>query len=204
MSRRPCWSPTCPTTWPCRSCCTCSRCCRRSAGPGHGAGRGGRPDVRAARQQGLRRPVGQAGLVRDRAAGRSVSRTVFWPVPNVDSALVAFTRWPDPAAPARAMAAGGLAATEVFAVVDAAFAQRRKTLRAALAAWAGSAAGRRDGCCAQAGVDPSLRGEAIGVAAVHPDCSRGAAKRVRSSNRDARDTRQTGQRAPSPPGCLRR
>ncbi len=90
-----------------------------------------------------------------RRAG-NVSRSVFWPVPNVDSALVAFTR--------RAAARGGGLAgrTEVFAVVDAAFAQRRKTLRAALASWAGSAerAGR---VLTAAGVDPALRGEAIGV-----------------------------------------
>ncbi|MHB1593246.1 MAG: 16S rRNA (adenine(1518)-N(6)/adenine(1519)-N(6))-dimethyltransferase RsmA [Streptosporangiaceae bacterium] len=90
-----------------------------------------------------------------RRAG-SVSRSVFWPVPNVDSALVAFTR--------RAAARGGGLAgrAEVFAVIDAAFAQRRKTLRAALASWAGSAerAGR---VLAAAGVDPALRGEAIGV-----------------------------------------
>ena len=90
-----------------------------------------------------------------RRAG-SVSRSVFWPVPNVDSALVAFTRRP------AARGTGLIGRTEVFAVIDAAFAQRRKTLRAALASWAGSAerAGR---VLAAAGVDPALRGEAIGV-----------------------------------------
>src|SRR6185437_8553725 len=66
-----------------------------------------------------------------RLAG-TVPRTVFWPVPNVDSKLVAFTRRdPPPTAASR---------EEVFAVIDAAFGQRRKTLRAALAAWAGSPA----------------------------------------------------------------
>jgi 16S rRNA (adenine1518-N6/adenine1519-N6)-dimethyltransferase len=65
-----------------------------------------------------------------RAAG-TVPRSVFWPVPNVDSKLVAFTRHaPLPTTATRA---------EVFAVIDAAFGQRRKTLRAALAGWAGSA-----------------------------------------------------------------
>ncbi|MHB1875261.1 MAG: 16S rRNA (adenine(1518)-N(6)/adenine(1519)-N(6))-dimethyltransferase RsmA [Streptosporangiaceae bacterium] len=90
-----------------------------------------------------------------RRAG-SVSRSVFWPMPNVDSALVAFTRRP------AARDAGPVGRSEVFAVIDAAFAQRRKTLRAALASWAGSAerAGR---LLAAAGVDPALRGEAIGV-----------------------------------------
>jgi 16S rRNA (adenine1518-N6/adenine1519-N6)-dimethyltransferase len=58
-----------------------------------------------------------------------VPRSVFWPVPNVDSGLVAFTRRPPPAE--------DVPREEVFAVVDAAFAQRRKTLRAALARWAG-------------------------------------------------------------------
>ena len=58
-----------------------------------------------------------------------VPRSVFWPVPNVDSGLVAFTRRPPPEP--------DVPREEVFAVVDAAFAQRRKTLRAALARWAG-------------------------------------------------------------------
>jgi 16S rRNA (adenine1518-N6/adenine1519-N6)-dimethyltransferase len=52
---------------------------------------------------------------------------------------------------------------DVFAVVDAAFAQRRKTLRAALASWAGSAAAAEQ-ILRAAGVDPGLRGEALGVA----------------------------------------
>jgi 16S rRNA (adenine1518-N6/adenine1519-N6)-dimethyltransferase len=96
-----------------------------------------------------------------RRAG-SVPRSVFWPVPRVDSGLVAFTvhesgptvaDGADWAAPRRA----------VFAVIDAAFAQRRKTLRAALAGWAGSApeAERR---LRAAGIDPGLRGEALGIA----------------------------------------
>jgi 16S rRNA (adenine1518-N6/adenine1519-N6)-dimethyltransferase len=86
-----------------------------------------------------------------RRAG-SIGRTVFWPAPNVDSGLVAFTRREPPAADRAA----------VFAVVDAAFAQRRKTLRAALAGWAGSAdeAERR---LRAAGIDPSARGEVLGV-----------------------------------------
>jgi 16S rRNA (adenine1518-N6/adenine1519-N6)-dimethyltransferase len=81
-----------------------------------------------------------------------IGRTVFWPAPNVDSALVAFTRRPPPA--------GDRAA--VFALVDAAFAQRRKTLRAALAGWAGGApeAERR---LRAAGIDPGARGEVLGV-----------------------------------------
>mgnify|MGYP001252825299 CR=1 FL=1 len=90
-----------------------------------------------------------------RRAG-SVPRGVFWPVPRVDSGLVAFTvREP----PAGARAAGR---ERVFAVIDAAFAQRRKTLRAALAGWAGSAA-EAELALRDAGIDPGLRGEALSV-----------------------------------------
>ena len=97
-----------------------------------------------------------------RRAG-SVSRTVFWPVPNVDSALVAFARWPEPGRIGDLDVAGRVSREEVFAVVDAAFAQRRKTLRSALAAWAGSAQAA-ERVLRRAEVDPSLRGESIGVA----------------------------------------
>ncbi|GAA2605122.1 16S rRNA (adenine(1518)-N(6)/adenine(1519)-N(6))-dimethyltransferase RsmA [Actinomadura fulvescens] len=85
-----------------------------------------------------------------------VGRAVFWPAPNVDSGLVAFTRREPPATTA--------SRDEVFAVVDAAFAQRRKTLRAALAGWAGSAA-EAERALRAAGVDPRTRGEALDVAA---------------------------------------
>ena len=89
-----------------------------------------------------------------RRAG-AVSRSVFWPAPNVDSGLVALCRRDPPATSA--------GRDEVFAVVDAAFAQRRKTLRAALAGWAGSAAAAEEALRA-AGVDPSARGESLRVA----------------------------------------
>jgi 16S rRNA (adenine1518-N6/adenine1519-N6)-dimethyltransferase len=88
-----------------------------------------------------------------RLAG-TVSRSVFWPVPNVDSGLVSLTRRPAPATPATR--------EQVFACVDAAFAQRRKTLRAALAGWAGSAA-RAEEVLRAAGIDPRTRGEQLGV-----------------------------------------
>jgi len=103
-----------------------------------------------------------------RAAG-TVPRTVFWPVPNVDSRLVAFTRHDPPATTA--------SREEVFAVIDAAFRQRRKTLRAALSGWAGSAA-EAERRLRVAGIDPGLRGESLGVAefarlaAVHPELPR--------------------------------
>ena len=86
-----------------------------------------------------------------RRAG-AVGRNVFWPAPNVDSGLVAFDCRPPPP--------GDRA--QVFAAVDAAFAQRRKTLRAALAGWAGSPteAERR---LRAAGIDPGARGEVLSV-----------------------------------------
>ena len=89
-----------------------------------------------------------------RPAG-TVSRSVFWPVPNVDSRLVAFTRHDPPEGPA--------GREEVFAVVDAAFGQRRKTLRAALAGWAGSAP-EAERLLRAAGIDPGARGESLSVA----------------------------------------
>lgn len=88
-----------------------------------------------------------------RRAGR-VARTVFWPAPNVDSGLVSLTRREPPAT--------GATREEVFACVDAAFAQRRKTLRAALAGWAGSAQAAGE-ALERAGIDPGARGERLAV-----------------------------------------
>ena len=85
----------------------------------------------------------------------TVPRSVFWPVPNVDSGLVELVRREPPAAPTLRR--------PVFACIDAAFAQRRKTLRAALAPWAGSAA-EAERLLVAAGVDPSARGEQLDVA----------------------------------------
>lgn len=85
-----------------------------------------------------------------------VPRGVFWPVPNVDSGLVAFDRRDPPVS--------RVGRDEVFAVIDAAFAQRRKTLRAALSGWAGSP-GAAEAALVAAGVDPSARGEQLDVEA---------------------------------------
>ena len=97
--------------------------------------------------------VKAAWYARVRKAG-AVPRSVFWPVPNVDSALVALHRREPPATAATRR--------EVFAVVDAAFAQRRKTLRAALAGWAGSPDAAERALRA-AGLDPGARGESLQV-----------------------------------------
>lgn len=89
-----------------------------------------------------------------RRAG-AVGRNVFWPAPNVDSGLVAWTRHDPPATTA--------SRESVFAAVDAAFAQRRKTLRAALRGVAGSTEASA-AVLERAGVDPEARGEVLGIA----------------------------------------
>jgi 16S rRNA (adenine1518-N6/adenine1519-N6)-dimethyltransferase len=81
-----------------------------------------------------------------------VPRAVFWPVPGVDSGLLAFDRRDPPH--------GDRAA--VFALVDAAFAQRRKSLRGALAGWAGSP-GAAEEALRAAGIDPTIRAERLGI-----------------------------------------
>jgi 16S rRNA (adenine1518-N6/adenine1519-N6)-dimethyltransferase len=84
----------------------------------------------------------------------TVSPTVFWPVPNVESGLVAVNRRPQPVTTATR--------DQVFAVIDAAFAQRRKMLRSALAGLAGSTAAASSAVGA-AGLDPKARGETLDV-----------------------------------------
>jgi 16S rRNA (adenine1518-N6/adenine1519-N6)-dimethyltransferase len=96
--------------------------------------------------------VKAAWYAQARRAG-SVPRAVFWPVPGVDSALVAFTRRPAPSTVSRKV---------LFSLVDAAFAQRRKTLRAALAGWAGSA-DQAQSLLEAAGLASTARGEQLSV-----------------------------------------
>jgi 16S rRNA (adenine1518-N6/adenine1519-N6)-dimethyltransferase len=96
-----------------------------------------------------------AWYARAQRAG-SVGRAVFWPAPNVDSALVRLTRRPPPQT--------DVSRAEVFAVVDAAFAQRRKSLRAALASWAGTPV-LAEQALRSAGLDPAARGESLDVTA---------------------------------------
>lgn len=81
----------------------------------------------------------------------TIGRTVFWPAPHVDSGLVRITAQPQPDADR----------ARVFTLIDAAFAQRRKTLRTTLA---GPLQGRVDGVLAAAGIDPGLRGEQLSLA----------------------------------------
>lgn len=88
----------------------------------------------------------------------TVPPTVFWPVPNVDSGLVRLTRYVGASVPARSEAER----RATFAVIDAAFAQRRKMLRAALAGIAGSSSAAEAALVA-AGVEPTARGETLDV-----------------------------------------
>jgi 16S rRNA (adenine1518-N6/adenine1519-N6)-dimethyltransferase len=96
----------------------------------------------------------------------TVSRSIFWPAPNVDSKLVGFTR--------RETAGSEESREKVFTIIDAAFAQRRKMLRSALSSLYGSSSAA-EAILSKAGIDPTLRGEALQVesfckiAAVAPD-----------------------------------
>ncbi|HEY1703165.1 MAG TPA: 16S rRNA (adenine(1518)-N(6)/adenine(1519)-N(6))-dimethyltransferase RsmA [Trebonia sp.] len=101
----------------------------------------------------------------------TVPRSVFWPVPNVDSKLVSFQRHQPPEA-----LSDEANRRETFRVIDAAFGQRRKTLRAALAGWAGSAP-EAEKLLRAAAVDPSARGESLGIA----EFTRIAAQRPRGA-----------------------
>ena len=87
-----------------------------------------------------------------RRAG-AIGRNVFWPAPNVDSGLVAWTRREPPSTT--------VSRERVFEVVDAAFAQRRKALRGVLRSVAPADA--VDAALAAAGVDPLARGESLTV-----------------------------------------
>ncbi|RKQ34156.1 16S rRNA (adenine(1518)-N(6)/adenine(1519)-N(6))-dimethyltransferase RsmA [Kocuria tytonis] len=84
-----------------------------------------------------------------------IGKNVFWPAPKIASGLVRFERRDPPVAQSMRI--------PTFAVVDAAFAQRRKTLRAALSGWAGSGA-RAEEILRAAGIDPTERGEKLRVA----------------------------------------
>ena len=85
----------------------------------------------------------------------NVGRTIFWPVPNVDSALVYFERHVRPISDEALR-------QQTFAVIDAAFGQRRKTMRQSLATWAGSPA-EAEVALVAAGISPQARGEELTI-----------------------------------------
>jgi 16S rRNA (adenine1518-N6/adenine1519-N6)-dimethyltransferase len=99
-------------------------------------------------------PSAKAAWYAEVTRAGQVGRAVFWPAPNVDSGLVRLRRRPEP------VSRTGRAA--VFSVIDAAFAQRRKTLRAALAGWAGSPAAAEQ-VLRRGGIDPRARGEQLAL-----------------------------------------
>ncbi len=82
----------------------------------------------------------------------SISRSIFWPVPGVDSKLVSFSRHQPLGEEALRL--------KTFTLIDAAFAQRRKMLRSALSSIYGSS-GAAEKVLIQAGIDPTLRGESL-------------------------------------------
>jgi 16S rRNA (adenine1518-N6/adenine1519-N6)-dimethyltransferase len=84
----------------------------------------------------------------------SISRSVFWPAPNVDSKLVSFTR--------RATPGSEELRKKTFTIIDAAFAQRRKMLRSALSSLYGSSSAAEE-ILIRAGIDPTLRGESLEI-----------------------------------------
>jgi len=86
----------------------------------------------------------------------SVGRSVFWPVPNVDSSLVRFDRHQPLGSESERRA--------TFAVIDEAFAKRRKMMRSALSQLFG---GKAEEYLNNAGVDPTIRGEALSVEQFH-------------------------------------
>lgn len=92
----------------------------------------------------------------DWALEGTISRRVFWPEPNVDSVLVGMTAHETPAS--------DTVRERVFALVDAAFGQRRKTLRQALSTLIGSTV-EAEALCVAAGIDPGARGEQLDLAA---------------------------------------
>lgn len=99
-------------------------------------------------------PSVKAAWWADVTGAGSVSRNIFWPQPNVDSKLVAFTR--------RATPGDEELRKKVFAIIDLAFAQRRKMLRSALSSMYGGSAAA-EALLTQAGIDPTLRGESLDI-----------------------------------------
>ena len=88
----------------------------------------------------------------DLTSAGTVSRSIFWPVPNVDSSLVRFVR--------HQSAGDETLRKATFKIIDAAFAQRRKMMRAALSDLCGGSAAASS-IIEASGIDPTIRGEAL-------------------------------------------
>ena len=99
-------------------------------------------------------PSVKAAWWADVSGAGSVSRSIFWPAPNVDSKLVGFTR--------HAPLGDEVLRKKVFSIIDLAFAQRRKMLRSTLSSLYGSSAAA-EAHLESVGVDGTLRGEALTI-----------------------------------------
>jgi len=99
-------------------------------------------------------PSAKAAWWADLTLSGTISRSVFWPVPNVDSSLVKFQR--------HAPLGSEAERTATFAVIDQAFSQRRKMLRSVLAELSGGNS-QAESLLQSIGIDPTLRGEALTV-----------------------------------------
>ncbi len=99
-------------------------------------------------------PSAKAAWWSDLSLSDSVSRKVFWPIPNVDSSLVTFVR--------HEPLGDEMLRKATFKIIDLAFGKRRKMLRAALAELFGSSAAA-ESALTQIGIDPTLRGESLSV-----------------------------------------
>ena len=88
----------------------------------------------------------------DLSSAGTVSRSIFWPVPNVDSSLVRFVR--------HQSAGDETLRKATFKIIDAAFAQRRKMMRAALSDLCGGSAAASS-IIEASGIDPTIRGESL-------------------------------------------
>ncbi len=100
-------------------------------------------------------PSVKAAWWADLTSAGTVSRSIFWPVPNVDSSLVRFVRYES--------AGDEVLRKATFKIIDAAFAQRRKMMRAALSDICGGSA-QASAIIEQSGIDPTIRGEALELA----------------------------------------
>jgi 16S rRNA (adenine1518-N6/adenine1519-N6)-dimethyltransferase len=100
-------------------------------------------------------PSVKAAWWADLTSAGTVSRSIFWPVPNVDSSLVRFVRHQN--------AGDEVLRKTTFKIIDAAFAQRRKMMRAALSDICGSSS-EASAVIEASGIDPTIRGEALELA----------------------------------------
>ena len=97
-------------------------------------------------------PSVKAAWWADLTSAGTVSRSIFWPVPNVDSSLVRFVRHENPGDEQLRRA--------TFKVIDFAFAQRRKMMRAALSELCGGSS-QASAILEASGIDPTIRGEGL-------------------------------------------